>query len=188
MTTPRRRGITSAMSGDLSTALSYHQRGLLEEAARMYHVIIDRDPLHADARHLERAALEPFHQAERKAQRIETEVRTLEKLLNTQSSDLWPPVVDHIEVAKGYEAALGAALGDDLDASTNSSAPAHWSLLGSPDADPALPLGIAPLTVDIPGGGVAVLFRYGAVVLFGAATAALDNFTEPKAVWMNLAV
>jgi required for meiotic nuclear division protein 1 len=38
------------------------------------------------------------------------------------------------------------------------------------------PLGIAPLTVDIPGGGVAVLFRYGAVVLFGAATAALDNF------------
>ncbi len=38
------------------------------------------------------------------------------------------------------------------------------------------PLGIAPLTVDIPGGGVAVLFRYGAVVLFGATTAALDNF------------
>jgi uncharacterized Rmd1/YagE family protein len=38
------------------------------------------------------------------------------------------------------------------------------------------PLGIAPLTVDIPGGGVAVLFRYGAVVLFGAATAALDDF------------
>jgi len=38
------------------------------------------------------------------------------------------------------------------------------------------PLGIAPLTVDIPGGGVAVLFRYGAVVLFGTATAALDDF------------
>ncbi len=38
------------------------------------------------------------------------------------------------------------------------------------------PLGVAPLTVEIPGGGVAVLFRYGAVVLFGSATAALDNF------------
>jgi uncharacterized Rmd1/YagE family protein len=38
------------------------------------------------------------------------------------------------------------------------------------------PLGMAPLTVEIPGGGVAVLFRYGAVVLFGTATAALDNF------------
>ena len=38
------------------------------------------------------------------------------------------------------------------------------------------PRGVAPLTVDIPGGDVAVLFRYGAVVLFGAATAAMDNF------------
>jgi hypothetical protein len=28
------------------------------------------------------------------------------------------------------------------------------------------PLGIAPLTVEIPGGGIAVLFRYGAIVLF----------------------
>jgi required for meiotic nuclear division protein 1 len=32
------------------------------------------------------------------------------------------------------------------------------------------------LAVDIPGGGDAVLFRYGAVVLFGTASAAMDNF------------
>lgn len=38
------------------------------------------------------------------------------------------------------------------------------------------PLGVAPLAVDIPEGGVAVVFRYGAVVLFGAATPAMDNF------------
>lgn len=38
------------------------------------------------------------------------------------------------------------------------------------------PLGVAPLTVEIPGGGDAVLFRYGAVVLFGPPTATLDNF------------
>jgi hypothetical protein len=37
------------------------------------------------------------------------------------------------------------------------------------------PLGVAPLTVYIPGGGVAVLSRYGAVVLVGTATAAMDN-------------
>src|SRR6516162_2018061 len=37
------------------------------------------------------------------------------------------------------------------------------------------PLGAAPLPLDIPGDAVAVLFRYGAVVLFGAATAAIDN-------------
>jgi uncharacterized Rmd1/YagE family protein len=38
------------------------------------------------------------------------------------------------------------------------------------------PLGIAPLTVAIPDGGVAVLFRYGAIILFGAETVAMDNF------------
>lgn len=38
------------------------------------------------------------------------------------------------------------------------------------------PLGVAPLTIDIPGGGIAVLFRYGAVVLFGAAPPEIDNF------------
>jgi len=38
------------------------------------------------------------------------------------------------------------------------------------------PLGVAPLAVDIPEGGVAVVFRYGAVVLFGAPTPAMDNF------------
>lgn len=39
-----------------------------------------------------------------------------------------------------------------------------------------VPLGVAPLTIDLPDGGVAVLFRYGAVVLFGAGTAAIDSF------------
>jgi required for meiotic nuclear division protein 1 len=37
-------------------------------------------------------------------------------------------------------------------------------------------VGIVPLTLDVPGGGVAVLFRYGAVVLFGPPTAAMDEF------------
>src|ERR1700680_1346929 len=38
------------------------------------------------------------------------------------------------------------------------------------------PLGIAPFSVEIPGGGIAVLFRYGAIVLFGMATAMVDSF------------
>ncbi len=38
------------------------------------------------------------------------------------------------------------------------------------------PRGTAPLAVDVPGGGVAVLFRYGAVVTFGPPTAAIADF------------
>ena len=62
---------------------------------------------------------------------------------------LWPPVVDAISVARGYEAALGAALGDDLDASTDDSAPAHWSLLQPSAEDPALPAGVEALATRV---------------------------------------
>ncbi|HEV2098024.1 MAG TPA: RMD1 family protein [Stellaceae bacterium] len=37
-------------------------------------------------------------------------------------------------------------------------------------------LGAAPPTIDIPGGGVAVLFRYGAIVLFGRQTSAMADY------------
>ncbi len=38
------------------------------------------------------------------------------------------------------------------------------------------PLGVAPLAIAVPGGGLGVLFRYGAVVLFGPPSAAGDDF------------
>jgi chromosome segregation protein len=87
----------------------------------------------------------PLAEAERKAQRLETEARTLAKLFATAASDLWPPVVDQITVARGFEAALGAALGDDLDASSNTSAPAHWTETGADADDPPLPEGVPSL-------------------------------------------
>ncbi len=61
----------------------------------------------------------------------------------------FPPVVDAITVARGYEAALGAALGDDLDAPVDEAAPAHWSLLPGVGADPALPDGVEPLAARV---------------------------------------
>ena len=54
-------------------------------------------------------------------------------------------MVDAISVARGYEAALGAALGDDLEAPLDEAAQAHWSLIAADGADPALPPGVEPL-------------------------------------------
>jgi chromosome segregation protein len=99
----------------------------------------------AAARAAETAAVAPHTDAERRAQRLETEVRTLSKLLAIAESDLWPPVVEELKVEKGYEAAVGAALGDDLEASTNSSAPAHWAGAGDGASDPPLPPGVTSL-------------------------------------------
>ena len=45
----------------------------------------------------------------------------------SRRKNLWPPVIDHVTVEKGYETALGAALGDDLDAPVDPSAPMRWA-------------------------------------------------------------
>ena len=65
-----------------------------------------------------------------RAQRLETEAKTLAKLLHVDAKNLWPPVIDDLTVAKGYETALGAALGDDLDAPVDPTAPMRWAGAG----------------------------------------------------------
>src|SRR6266704_3514592 len=69
----------------------------------------------------------PLAEAERRAQRLDTEAKTLAKLLHVDTKNLWPAVIDDLKVEKGYEAALGAALGDDLDAPIDPSAPMRWA-------------------------------------------------------------
>ncbi|HYA74568.1 MAG TPA: chromosome segregation protein SMC, partial [Roseiarcus sp.] len=100
---------------------------------------------HVEAREAEARSRGPLTEAERAAQRLDTEIRTLTKLLGSASGGLWPPVVDAVNVARGYEAALGAALGDDLEASTDVAAPTHWSHAGGDDGDPELPAGVEAL-------------------------------------------
>ncbi|WP_089176496.1 AAA family ATPase [Bosea sp. AS-1] len=93
----------------------------------------------------------PMTEADRKAQRLETEVGTLRKLLAPAASDRWPAIVEAIKVAKGFEIALGAAFGDDLDASADTAAPAHWRETGPGSSDPTLPAGAEPLLRHVKG-------------------------------------
>jgi chromosome segregation protein len=104
---------------------------------------------HAEAREIETRRRGPLAEAERAAQRLETEARTVAGLLGSDSSGPWPRAVDAVSVARGYEGALGAALGDDLDASVDEAAPAHWSLLAPADEDPLLPAGADPLAARV---------------------------------------
>ncbi len=97
------------------------------------------------ARASEAASRAPFADADRVAQRLETEVKTMTKMLEADTGGRWPPVTDAIVVTKGYEKALGSALGDDLDASSDTDAPAHWADVAG-DGDPALPEGSTALS------------------------------------------
>ena len=54
--------------------------------------------------------------------------------------------MDAISVTEGYEKALGAALGDDLDAPVGSSAPMHWGGAALDPSDPHLPDGVMALS------------------------------------------
>ncbi|MGD9829335.1 MAG: chromosome segregation protein SMC [Hyphomicrobiaceae bacterium] len=80
------------------------------------------------------------------AKQLETEVATLAKLLRAPSDSPYVPIVDGLAVSPGYEIALGAALGDDLEAATDPAAPLAWLKLAQDDVkDARLPVGATPL-------------------------------------------
>ncbi|HEY4201082.1 MAG TPA: AAA family ATPase [Devosiaceae bacterium] len=86
--------------------------------------------------------------------RLESEAETLSRILNAGGASLWPAIVDQLQVASGYETALGAALGDDLEASSDAGAPMHWAGPMDADGDPALPQGAEPLSRHVGGNDV----------------------------------
>lgn len=100
----------------------------------------------ASAREAEQGAREALSAVERSFSSFETEARTLESILSAVSSSDWPPVVEAMMVASGYETALGAALGEDLEAPDNEDAPVHWGGVLVLKDDPSLPAGVQALS------------------------------------------
>ncbi len=80
---------------------------------------------------------------------LQTERETLVKLLVPARDENFPPILDALQVAPGFEAALGAALGDDLDAPASDDAPVHWRCLAIPATDGPLPGGVELLSAFV---------------------------------------
>src|SRR6188474_156013 len=131
----------SADNAPLTAAVEGAQAALTEAEA----AAIAAEAAHNVARADLEAAREALSESEKRVQRLETEAKTLSKMLSLETRSLWPPVIDHVAVEKGYEKALGAALGDDLDAPIDPSSPMHWSEVAGDGGDPALPEGAEPL-------------------------------------------
>jgi chromosome segregation protein len=111
--------------------------------------VADNEAAHIAARQTLEASRAPLNDADRKVQRLETEARTISKILNGETKNLWPPIIDGVSVTKGYEKALGAVLGDDLDAPVDPSAPMRWTNAGDHANDPALPAGVESLASHV---------------------------------------
>ena len=91
-----------------------------------------------------------LQQIEAALTRLEAEAQTLTRIVNAGGSGKYPAIVDALKVAPGYETALGAALGDDLEAASDPRAPLHWSGAAVTD-DPVLPAGVPPLSTYVSG-------------------------------------
>jgi chromosome segregation protein len=132
------RGDVAALA---STAETYQAAVADAEAAT-----VRAEAAHSGARQALDVARGPLAEAERRAQRLDTEAKTLAKLLHVDTKNLWPAVIDDLTVEKGYEAALGAALGDDLEAPIDPSAPMRWAGAAIEPSDPVLPDGVEALS------------------------------------------
>ena len=130
----------SVMHADLATLADAAAR-VQSSLAAAEAAAVRAEAAHSAARQALEVARAPLAEAERRTQRLDTEAKTLARLLHIDTKNLWPAVIDDLNVEKGYEAALGAALGDDLEAPVDPSAPMRWGGAAIDPADPALPAG-----------------------------------------------
>ncbi len=130
--------------------LAVSVEALSEHVSHMEERVLSAEQNHAEARIRDKEIREQANSAKLKARQLETEVRTLEKLLISAPTGEWPPVVDLVHVEAGYEMALGTALGDDLDAPTDLNAPVHWRTVQG-HGDAPLPAGATPLSQFVRG-------------------------------------
>lgn len=98
----------------------------------------------SDAEHADQAARDSLAEAKQIVSKLTAEKDALSRVLARANQDDWTPALSKIDVEKGYETALAAALGEDLDAAIAEDAPLAWN--GAKMAPQALPIGAAPLS------------------------------------------
>ncbi|MCL2428306.1 MAG: AAA family ATPase, partial [Alphaproteobacteria bacterium] len=157
--------------------LSEQQARLSEERDRIARQTVDAARLAASQRELAeaeaaavcaRAALETAEQtrlaahaalaAAREAEaaaltvhaRLAAEAQALAEVLAVKDDEKWPPMVDALAVSPGLEAALGAALGEELTSAGDREAPRHWRELSPLDPQPPLAVPALAASVEAP--------------------------------------
>ncbi|MEN3974432.1 chromosome segregation protein SMC [Emcibacter sp. SYSU 3D8] len=98
----------------------------------------------------ETGARAAFDEIRGRARELQAEERGLAALTQTAQGG-FTPILDQIKVKSGYEAALAAAFGEDLDLSDSSEAAAFWQTLPPVDGAAALPGGAKALAGFVTG-------------------------------------
>ncbi|MDU1695214.1 MAG: AAA family ATPase, partial [Bradyrhizobium sp.] len=89
----------TAHLGDLDT-LAAALEAAEEAEAQAEAAVQTNESAQAAARQKLEASRVPLAEAEKRAQRLETEARTISKMVNSETKNLWPPIIDGVTVAK----------------------------------------------------------------------------------------
>jgi chromosome segregation protein len=101
----------------------------------------------ADAARKEAEARVQARKTEDQLGRLKTEARGLAQLLTPERKQSFRRALDEVSAERGFEAALAAALGDDLNAALDRKAAAFWG--GGKAPAPAWPKGVTPLATAV---------------------------------------
>ncbi len=111
--------------------------------------LIAAEAVRAEVQARESAARARHSEAAGEANALRAEVAALARLVERETRG-GTQLLDRVQVAPGYEAALGAALADDLRAPVVDHAEGSgWALLPGYDAEQPLPQGARPLAVHV---------------------------------------
>jgi chromosome segregation protein len=112
--------------------------------------------------------------------RLRAEEKGLRAVLAQIAQGQHAPILDRVSVEGGYEAALGAALGEDLSASLDAGAPRSWQAPPDHPLPPTLPDGAVPLAkfVTAPPALARRLAQIGVVADEAAAAALLPQLVQ----------
>ena len=133
---PADDALTAAVATEQDRTARFEEaRAALQEAERA----------RGDAEDRERTLRERLREADAALAGNEAERAALAALLDDPAAGPGRALWDRVTVKPGFEAAVGAALGDDLQASTDEGAPVHWRTLTGTDEAAPLPQGAEPL-------------------------------------------
>lgn len=127
---------------DAEDAVSKSEAGVTKAREHLEHTEVQS----AETQDTSEEARHHMQEARVELSRLEAEEQALAKLLETGEPEMWPPMIDAVSVEVGFEAALGAAMGEELDASSDVAAPVHWTDREAFPDTPALPNGVQTLS------------------------------------------
>ena len=130
-------------------AASDHGQALAKEITEIDAATVEAEEATRSAQADARAKRDEAQRVRLSANAFSTERETIAKLLAPVNDGGFPPAIDQIRVSPGYESALAAALGDDLEAPLAPEASIHWRKLDVPAGDHALPADAEPLVLNV---------------------------------------